>query len=229
VEIADRSARKGLIRVLVQTPAQTARIAAALSESWHVMPTTPASFGSGCNRTDLLIIDLPMVFRIVPVSVRVPLLLICTSEELSALTGNPAPDDVLVEPWSTDELRYRVRRLSSARRIRLASAEFAWSPNSLSVFWQGVSRTLPLSPALFGLFDLLVRNPGTPVARTRLTEILSSTAHSGDGRSLDMAISRLRHKLATLFDQTPIGPEISAHRGVGYSLSLHARSPVDNS
>ncbi len=79
---------------------------------------------------------------------------------------------------------------------------------------------LDLTDIEFGLLQTLMRSAGEVVAREQLTEaVLGRKFHPFD-RSLDMHVSRLRHKL-DLADN--FGERVKTIRGVGYQLAVPAQ------
>jgi DNA-binding response OmpR family regulator len=78
---------------------------------------------------------------------------------------------------------------------------------------------LDLTDIEFGLLQALMRSAGEVVAREQLAEtVLGRKFHPFD-RSLDMHVSRLRHKLDAA---DHFGDKVKTIRGVGYQLAVPA-------
>jgi two-component system response regulator CpxR len=78
---------------------------------------------------------------------------------------------------------------------------------------------LELTDVEFGLLQTLMRSAGEVVAREQLAEtVLGRKFHPFD-RSLDMHVSRLRHKLDAA---DHFGDRVKTIRGVGYQLAVPA-------
>src|ERR1700759_5632546 len=78
---------------------------------------------------------------------------------------------------------------------------------------------LGLTGVEFGLLQTLMRSAGEVVAREQLAEtVLGRKFHPFD-RSLDMHVSRLRHKLDAANSS---GDQVKTIRGVGYQLAVPA-------
>jgi DNA-binding response OmpR family regulator len=76
---------------------------------------------------------------------------------------------------------------------------------------------LDLTDIEFGLLQTLMRSAGEVVAREQLAEaVLGRKFHPFD-RSLDMHVSRLRHKLDVADN---FGDQVKTIRGVGYQLAV---------
>jgi two-component system response regulator CpxR len=78
---------------------------------------------------------------------------------------------------------------------------------------------LDLTDVEFGLLQTLMRSAGEVVAREQLAEtVLGRKFHPFD-RSLDMHVSRLRHKLD---GANGSGDQVKTIRGIGYQLAVPA-------
>ncbi|MFW5683222.1 MAG: winged helix-turn-helix domain-containing protein [Spirochaetota bacterium] len=126
-------------------------------------------------------------------------------------------DDYLAEPWTTEELRFRVRRLLPASSLRMGDATISWAPHWIRVAREGYGQKgVALPPDQYALFEVLARAAGEIVDRDVL---LALSAHRSSGsRALDMRVARLRVRLQELTDGWPDSPDVRAVRGVGYRL-----------
>ena len=81
-------------------------------------------------------------------------------------------------------------------------------------------RELGLTASEFGLLHALVERPGRVLSREQLLELVQGSADEAFDRSIDVHVSRLRHKLG----DDPKSPRIlKTIRGVGYMLMPNER------
>ncbi len=119
-------------------------------------------------------------------------------------------DDLLAEPWTSAELRFRVGRIVR-RSVKAGGDELAWSQTQLAADGRPVS----ISMAEYHLLDMLLRAHGGWVPR----EALAAAADVRQaGRALDMHISRLRRKIHLVTADWEVPPQLVTQRGFGYSL-----------
>jgi DNA-binding response OmpR family regulator len=124
-------------------------------------------------------------------------------------------DEYLKEPWSAEELEWRVRRL---RRDREAAFRFSWGSIALKNLELGSpagSRSLCVQEQK--ILRLLAANAGQPVSREALYYGIWGKPASAESRVVDMHIASLRKKLRELFPQS--GACIRSVRGVGYLIA----------
>ena len=120
-------------------------------------------------------------------------------------------DDLLAEPWSAAELRFRLERLLERSMTVAGTHTFTWSPTQMALD----GRAVPVSLPEHRLLDVLARAEGDWVPR----EALAAAAGVGlSGRALDMQVSRLRRKLVDLTNDFAEPPQLVAQRGFGYAL-----------
>jgi DNA-binding response OmpR family regulator len=160
------------------------------------------------------------------------LLLTARGEDVDRIVGlEIGADDYLPKPFNPRELLARIRAV--LRRRGNAEAP-ALAGNFLTVMGLELDTAarvarcggvlLDLTDVEFGLLQTLMRSAGEVVAREQLAEaVLGRKFHPFD-RSLDMHVSRLRHKL----DQADnFGDRVKTIRGIGYQLAVPApRKPV---
>jgi len=135
-------------------------------------------------------------------------------------------DDYLPKPFNPRELLARIRAI--VRRSGKAETP-AGAGDFLSVMGlemdtaARIARSngiaLDLTDVEFGLLQTLMRSAGEVVDREQLAEtVLGRKFHPFD-RSLDMHVSRLRHKLDAANSS---GDQVKTIRGIGYQLAVPA-------
>ena len=148
------------------------------------------------------------------------IMLTAKSEATDKLMGfECGADDYLTKPFNILELKARVRAL-----IRRSSLTSAKAPDSITTIGHlqidSASRTIikdgsaiDLTAKEFDLVDLLSKNPGRVYSRENLLNIVWGYDYSGDIRTVDVHIRRLREKL----ERNPADPEyILTKWGIGY-------------
>ena len=125
-------------------------------------------------------------------------------------------DDYLTKPFAFDELLARVRALLRRTRVTqpvtLKVDDLVLDPITRRVSRGGVAITL--TPKEFTLLEVLMRNGGQVVSRTRLAERVWDEASEVLDNLVDVHVSHLRKKL----DHDGSPPLIQTVRGVGYRL-----------
>ena len=124
--------------------------------------------------------------------------------------------DYLVKPFSFSELLLRVHNLlgrgpETAQR-NWVIGDLTVVPLQRKVFRGGTS--LVLSAQEYSLLEILARNAGHIVTRTRIAEELWDMAFDGDPNLVDAAVRRLRKKVDDPFPEKLIRTQ----RGVGYII-----------
>jgi len=130
-------------------------------------------------------------------------------------------DDYLAKPCDPRELTARLKAI--LRRTQIAEVQTDYSPSPLvygDLEYNPVSgillvnnKKVNLTPSEGKVLEVLLQNPGEPIAKQKLTELALGRKLSLYDRSIDMHISNLRRKLG----QLPNGKaRILSIRGRGY-------------
>lgn len=123
-------------------------------------------------------------------------------------------DDYLSKPFDMDELfarlRSLLRRATGAVAPTLVAGDLEVCPASHEVRFRGAALTLPAKQA--AVLELLVRNRGRFVSRTRIEEDLYSRGEDIGSNAVEVYVSQLRKQLGA--------DSIETLRGVGYRLTL---------
>lgn len=148
----------------------------------------------------------------------IPVILLTARGEIADKeTGYEAgTDDYLVKPFDPKELLFRIKAL--LRRYRLASSDVirlggvVIDRSGYDVFVEGESLPLPLRE--FELLAQLASHPGRIYTREDLIRLIWGADFSGDSRTVDVHIKRLRERFADRQDDFVI----TTLRGLGYKL-----------
>ena len=125
--------------------------------------------------------------------------------------------DYLVKPFAFSELLLRIHNLlgrgPEAAQRNWIIGDLTVVPVQRKVFRGGTS--LVLSAQEYTLLEILARNAGHIVTRTRIAEELWDMAFDGDPNLVDAAVRRLRKKVDDPFPEKLIRTQ----RGVGYIIA----------
>lgn len=139
-----------------------------------------------------------------------------TAQKVKGL--NLGADDYLVKPFDGDELVARVRallrrfRIEESRSVRVGT--LALDAASRVVVAGGERLDIPQKE--FELLFKLASRPGTTFTRDQLIEGVWGIEFSGNERTLDVHINRLRER----FPEESAGFRITTIRGLGYRLEV---------
>jgi DNA-binding response OmpR family regulator len=176
---------------------------------------------------DIIVLDVMLpgmdglaVCRKIRESSRVPIVMLTArGSVMDRIVGlELGADDYLPKPFEPRELVARLQAV--LRRGAPAAVEETLRVGALEVSWATCSarlagRPLALTTAEFALLGLLVRNPGRVLSRDRILEETRGLDWEAYDRSIDVLVSRLRHKLG----DDPRRPAfIRTVRGAGYSF-----------
>ena len=121
-------------------------------------------------------------------------------------------EDYLKEPWTPDEMVWRVRKLCPHGELR-----FSWGVLSIGNLELSSPRgRCRLSVQEQSILRMLAANAGEPVSREALYYGIWGKPASPGTRVVDMHIASLRKKLQSLFPGR--GVSIRSVRGMGYLL-----------
>jgi len=179
------------------------------------------------NKYDLLILDVMMpevdgleaCMRIREFSNVPVIMLTAKSEDADKLMGfECGADDYLTKPFNILELKARVRallrRAAGVQRIQgavLTVGELSLNTEERVAIRDG--QRVDLTAKEYDLIELLMRNPRRVYSRENLMNVVWGYAYSGDYRTVDVHIRRLREKL----EKNPAEPDhIMTKWGVGY-------------
>jgi len=154
----------------------------------------------------------------------VPVIMITArGEEADRVLGlELGADDYLAKPFSPRELLARIR--ACVRRARgqvgpstrvLRADDLELDPGARTAFLAGAP--LDLTGYEFSLLYALVERAGRVLSREQLMELARGSAEEAFDRSVDVHISRLRHKLG---DDSRRPTRIKTVRGVGYQYAV---------
>ena len=124
--------------------------------------------------------------------------------------------DYLVKPFAFSELLLRINNLlqRGGEPVEMDLLIGTLSINRLQRKVYRGGKRLDLSSQEYALLELLARNCGNIVSRSRIAEELWELAFSGDPNLVDAAVRRLRKKVDDAFPDKLI----HTRRGVGYVL-----------
>jgi DNA-binding response OmpR family regulator len=176
---------------------------------------------------DLVILDLMLpgaygldILKKYRLTSEVPVLIVTardhTADKVRAL--GLGADDYVTKPFWPEELLARVKarlrrpelKKSDEKVVRAGALEIKESERRVLLSGQAVELSRTELEVLFSLS----RRAGRPVERARIAEEALSEDGDGDGRALDVHVSRLRKKLGAE------GKRIATVWGIGYCLEL---------
>lgn len=159
------------------------------------------------NEIDLMILDLMLpgedglsIARRMRRGRDLPIIIVSAQgDDVDRIVGlEIGADDYLAKPFNPRELLARVRAVlrRGARREGaqiITFGDFELNLNAHRLTRDG--RTVALTSGEFELLDVLVRHPNTVLDRDRILDLLTGTRRSPFDRSIDVRVTRLRHKI----------------------------------
>ncbi|HEY0192965.1 MAG TPA: response regulator transcription factor [Kofleriaceae bacterium] len=224
--------RHDILALLVEDDERLARFTAEFLEQ-HEVGVTIARDGDAAliqahqASYDIVILDLMLprrdglaVCRALRGTSDVPILIVTArSEEADRIVGlELGADDYLSKPFSARELLARIRALVRRARGQLGPASSVLRAGALELKLSAMTvsyrgRPVELTSYEFTLLRILVERAGRVLSRDQLLELAKGTGQDDAfDRSIDVRISKLRHKLGA-------PALIRTVRGAGYVLT----------
>ncbi len=224
-----------LTALLIEDDARLAALTSEYLESHGVAVTRAADGRRGLEealraRYDVVLLDLMLpgkdgldVCRELRARSDVPVIVLTArGEEADRVMGlELGADDYVAKPFSARELLARIRALVRRARGRAGPATNAVHVGDLVVDPGGrratlAGRELALTGYEFELLRVLAERAGRVLSREQLMELAKGSAEEAFDRSIDVHVSRLRHKLG----DDPKRPRwLKTVRGAGYVLA----------
>lgn len=181
---------------------------------------------------DLILLDLMMpkldgfeaCMRIREFSAVPIIMLTAKGEDMDKLMGfECGADDYITKPFNILEMKARVkallrraaapRRGSAAEEDRLQQGRLTLDSAARTTWYDG--KPIELTAKEFDLLELLMKNPHRVYSREQLLNLVWGYAYTGEYRTVDVHIRRLREKI----EPDPAKPSILCTKwGVGYYL-----------
>jgi two-component system OmpR family response regulator len=181
-------------------------------------------------RVDLLVLDLLLPGAELPAGGQLPVIALSAQARLldRVMGLEMGADDFLAKPVEPRELVARIRAV--LRRSRGGTAAAAVPRRLLFAGWAldlqhrrlqaPDGAAVPLSDAEHRLLDIFLQHPQRVCSRGQLAVLARGQALASSGRSIDLLVSRLRHKLG----DDPQAPRlIRTVRGAGYLFDARPR------
>lgn len=220
--------------VLVEDDARLARLTAQYLESHgvvvHVVARGDLAVAEVLRiRPDVVLLDLMLpgasgneVCRQLRQRLDVPIIMVTArTEESDRVLGlEDGADDYVHKPFSSRELLARIRANARRAQGKAGPARERIAIGGLVVDAASVTATLgdqrlPLTTYEFQLLRVLAERAGQVLSRDQLLQLVQGSTEESFDRSIDVHVSRLRHKL----EPDPRHPRfLKTIRGVGYML-----------
>ena len=225
--------------VYIEDDARLARLTQRYLESHGARVTLAANGSEGLaevarHAPDVILLDLMLpgldgieVCRQLRLRTDTPIIMVTArGEEADRVLGlEGGADDYVTKPFSSRELLARIR--AQVRRARgkvgpptprIELGELVVDAASMTATLRG--EHLALTTHEFALLRVLAERAGRVLGREQLLQLMHGTAEEAFDRSIDVHVSRLRHKL----EDDPRNPRLlKTIRGVGYMLASSAR------
>ena len=142
------------------------------------------------------------------------------TDDMDTLMGfENGGDDYVTKPFNILELKARVRALlrrsqsgkNEREESRVTIGEITIDANERNTYKNG--RVIDLTAREFDIVELMMHNPGRVYSRENLLNLIWGSDYTGDIRTVDVHMRRLREKL----EDNPAQPEyVLTKWGVGY-------------
>ena len=142
------------------------------------------------------------------------------TDDMDKLMGfENGADDYVTKPFNILELKARVRALlrrsqagkNEREESRVTIGEITIDANERNTYKNG--RVIDLTALEFDIVELMMHNPGRVYSRENLLNLIWGSDYTGDIRTVDVHMRRLREKL----EDNPAQPEyVLTKWGVGY-------------
>ena len=151
---------------------------------------------------------------------QVPIIMLTAkADDMDKLMGfEHGADDYLTKPFNILELKARVKALLRRSQAQTAAksqlfqiGNISLDPDGRNAYKDGV--LVELTAKEFDLLELLALNPDKVYSREQLLNLIWKYEYSGDARTVDVHIRRLREKI----EKNPSNPKyVFTKWGVGY-------------
>lgn len=207
-------------------------LASALTQSGYAADVAPTGDDAlaACAGADyqLVILDLGLpdidgvevLRRMRKQGITTPVLILTARDELSERVRglDAGGDDYLSKPFAIAELEARIRALlrrgePASATLRVGTLTFEPAARRFAVS----GRDLELTARESAVLELLLRRAGRIVSKKQIFESIYSWDHDANLSMVEVFISRLRRKLASMNARV----EIRVFRGLGYRLEEH--------
>jgi DNA-binding response OmpR family regulator len=222
--------------LLAEDDAKLARLTAEYLEHQGLRVTRvgdgPAAIREGLKPdVDVVVLDLMLpgcdgfeVCRALRRSSHVPIIAVTARVEVAdrVLGLELGADDYMTKPFAARELLARIHAVTRRARGKAGPASRELKVGALLLDVAGLSawldgKPLNLTSYEFVLLRVLAEHAGRVLSRERLLELAQGNADEAFDRSIDVRISRLRHKLG---DDSRHPLRLKTVRGSGYVLTM---------
>ncbi|MCR5249371.1 MAG: response regulator transcription factor [Lachnospiraceae bacterium] len=182
------------------------------------------------NHYDLVLLDLMLpkidgmeVCRQIREFSDVPIIFLTAKDtDMDKIMGfESGADDYITKPFNILEVKARIRVFVRRSRKKespaavkssvIENGEFRFDIENRRLFIRG--EEINLTSKEFDILELLVTHPGKVYSRENLKELVWGKEYSGDARTVDVHVRRLREKI----EETPGAPKyVQTKWGVGY-------------
>jgi two-component system response regulator RstA len=222
--------------LLVEDDAKLARLTAEYLEHQGLQVTRvgdgPAAIREGARPDiDVVVLDLMLpgcdgfeVCRALRQTSHVPIIAVTARVEVAdrVLGLELGADDYMTKPFAARELLARIHAVTRRARGKAGPPARELRVGNLLIDVAGLSASLDGKPLNltsyeFALLRVLAEHAGRVLSRERLLELAKGNADEAFDRSIDVRISRLRHKLG---DDSRHPLLLKTVRGSGYMLTV---------